>query len=215
MRKIPIVSLGGCVVLLVGCHLPGIRGNGQIKTEERPITSFANVDASGAFEIEWQNGSPAVRITTDENLLPYIENNVSDDTLRLRSRDHVWPTHGIKVVISSPTRTGAKMRGAVKLIVKQLSGPTFALESKGASEVILDGSIDRLLADMTGASQLAADGLQAKTAEISTTGAGDADVSVSDTLKVVITGAGKVTYSGNPPTIKKQITGAGSIRHKD
>jgi len=215
MRKIPIVSLGGCVVLLVGCHLPGIRGNGQIKTEERPITSFANVDASGAFEIEWQNGSPAVRITTDENLLPYIENNVSDDTLRLRSRDHVWPTHGIKVVISSPTRTGAKMRGAVKLIVKQLSGPTFALESKGASEVILDGTIDRLLADMTGASQLAADGLQAKTAEISTTGAGDADVSVSDTLKVVITGAGKVTYSGNPPTIKKQITGAGSIRHRD
>jgi hypothetical protein len=107
------------------------------------------------------------------------------------------------------------MRGAVKLIVKQLSGPTFALESKGASEVILDGTIDRLLADMTGASQLAADGLQAKTAEISTTGAGDADVSVSDTLKVVITGAGKVTYSGNPPTIKKQITGAGSIRHKD
>jgi hypothetical protein len=38
---------------------------------------------------------------------------------------------------------------------------------------------------------------------------------VTDTLKVVITGAGKVTYSGNPPTIKKQITGAGSIRPKD
>ena len=107
------------------------------------------------------------------------------------------------------------MRGAVKLTVKQLSGPIFALESKGASEVTLDGTIGRLLVDMTGASQLAAEGLQAKTAEISTTGAGDADVSVSDTLKVVITGAGKVTYSGNPPTIKKQITGAGSIRHKN
>ncbi len=215
MRKIPIILLAGCVVLLVGCHLPGVRGNGQIKTEERPVTAFANVDASGAFEIEWQNGSPVVRITTDENLLPYIKNDVSDDTLRLRTREHVWPTHGIKVVISSPTRTGGKMRGAVKLNVKQLSGATFALESKGASQVILDGSIDRLLVDMTGASQLAADGLQAKTAEISTTGAGDADVAVTDTLKVVITGAGKVTYSGNPPTIKKQITGAGSIRHKD
>jgi hypothetical protein len=99
--------------------------------------------------------------------------------------------------------------------VKQLSGAIFALESKGASEVVLDGSIDQLLVDMTGASQLAAAGLQAKTAEISTTGAGDADVAVSDSLKVVITGAGKVTYSGNPPTIKKQITGAGTIRHKD
>ena len=215
MKKIRILLLAGCVVLVVGCHLPGVRGNGQIKTDERPITAFANVDASGAFEIEWQGGSPSLRITTDENLLRYIENDISGDTLRLRTRDHVWPTHGIKVVISSPTRTGGKMRGAVKLTVKQLSGPTFALESKGAAEVVLDGSVDRLLVDMTGASQLAADGLQAKTAEISTTGAGDADVSVTDTLKVVITGAGKVTYSGNPPTIEKQITGAGSIRRRD
>jgi Putative auto-transporter adhesin, head GIN domain len=214
MRKIWIALLATSVVLIVGCHLPGIRGNGHIKTEEQPITAFANVDASGAFEIEWQNGSPALRITTDENLLPHIENNVSDDTLHLRTREHVWPTHGIKIVISSPTRTGGRIRGAVKLTVKQLNGPTFALESKGASEVTLDGSVDRLLVDMTGASQLAATGLQAKTAEISTTGAGDAEVAVTDALSVVITGAGKVTYSGNP-TIKKQITGAGSIRHKD
>ena len=215
MRKILIVLLAGCVALVVGCHLPGIRGNGRIKTEERPIAAFANVDASGAFEIDWQKGPPAIRVTTDENLLPHIENNVSEDTLHLRTREHLWPTHGIKVVISSPTRAGGKIRGAVKLTVEQLSGPIFALESKGASEVSLDGSVDRLLVDMTGASQLAAAGLQAKTAEISTTGAGDADVAVTDTLKVVITGAGKVTYSGNPPTIKKQITGAGSIRHKD
>jgi hypothetical protein len=215
MRKMLIVLLSGCVVLVVGCHLPGVRGNGQIKTEERPIATFANVDASGAFEIEWQNGPPAVRVTTDENLLPYIENTVSEDTLHLRTREHVWPTHGIKVVISSPTRAGGRIRGAIKLTVKQLSGAIFALESKGASEVSLDGSIDRLLVDMTGASHLAADGLQAKSAEISTTGAGDAEVAVTDTLKVVITGAGKVNYSGNPPTIKKQITGAGSIRHKD
>jgi len=215
MRKIPIVLLAACVVAFVGCHLPGVRGNGRINTEERQVASFANLDAGGAFAIEWESGSPALRITTDENLLPYIENNVSDDTLRLHTREHVWPTHGIKVVISSPARTGGRTRGAVKLTVKQLSGPTFALESKGASEISLDGKVDRLLVDMTGASQLAADGLQAKTAEISTTGAGDAEVTVADTLKVVITGAGKVTYSGNPATINKQITGAGSIRHRD
>ena len=215
MKKFTFILLGACVVVVAGCHLPGIRGNGHIKTEERQVAAFANLDAGGAFQIEWQNGSPSLRITTDENLLAYIEANVSDDTLRLRTRDHVWPTHGIKVVISSPTRTGGRIRGAVKLTVKQLSGPTFALEATGASEVALDGSVDRLLVDMTGASQLAADGLKAKTAEISTTGAGDAEVAVSDSLKVAITGAGKVTYSGNPPTIKKQITGAGSIRHKD
>jgi hypothetical protein len=81
--------------------------------------------------------------------------------------------------------------------------------------VSLEGKVDELLADMTGASELAANELQTKTAEISTTGAGDAEVAVAETLKVVITGAGSVKYSGNPPTIEKHISGAGSIRHKD
>ncbi len=216
MKKITAVVLAGYVFLVAGCdYLPGVRGNGHIKTEGRSVAAFANVEISGACGIEWQNGAPALQITTDENLLPYIEINVSGDTLHLSMREHVWPTHGIKVVMSSPARRGARIRGAVKLTAKQLTGPTFALESKGASEVFLDGNIDRLLVDMTGASQLAADGLQTKTAEISTTGAGDADVAVTDALKVVITGAGKVTYSGNPPTIEKHITGAVSIARKE
>ena len=154
MRKILIVLLVGCVVVVAGCHLPGIRGNGQIKTEERQVGAFANVDTSGSFEIEWQTDRLLSESRRDELLLPYIENDVSEDTLHLRTRDHIWPTHGIKIVISSPTRTGGRIRGAVKLTVKQLSGPTFALESKGASEVTLDGKVDRLLVDMTGASQL-------------------------------------------------------------
>ena len=215
MKKITIFLLAGCIVLVGGCHLPGVRGNGHINNEKRGIGPFATVDAGGAFEIEWQNGPPALRITTDENLLPYIENNISGDTLYLHMREHVWPTHGIKVLISSPTRAGARLRGAVKLTAKHLNGPSFALESQGASQVVLDGNVERLLVDMTGASQLTADALQTKTAEISTTGAGDADVAVTDTLKVVITGAGKVAYSGNPATVQKHITGAGSIHRKD
>ena len=215
MKKLTIVFLAACVVLAAGCRWVGIRGNGHIKSDDRTISAFANIDAGGAFQIEWKSGAPALSITTDENLLPYIDNHISGDTLRLRTHEQIWPTHGIKVVISSPSRAGAKLSGAVKLTATQIAGPKFALESTGAAHVNLDGSIDELLADMTGASDLNAKGLQTKTAEISTTGAGDAEVAVTDTLNVIITGAGKVTYSGNPPTIKKQITGAGSIRHKD
>ena len=215
MKKITLVFLAVCIVLVAGCRWVGIRGNGNIKTDERMISAFANIDASGAFTIEWQNGAPTLRITTDENLLPYIDNHISGDTLRLRTHEQIWPTHGIKVVIASPTRAGAKLSGAVKLIANQIAGPKFAVGSTGATQVTLDGSVDELLADMTGASELNANGLQTKTAEISTTGAGDAEIAVANTLKVAITGAGKVTYSGNPKTIEKHITGAGSIRHKD
>lgn len=214
MKKITIVFLTVCVALAAGCRWVGVRGNGHIETDDRTVSVFTEIDTGGVFEIEWQSGSPALRITTDENLLSYIESDVSGDTLHLRTHDHIWPTHGIKVIISSPARTAARIRGAVKLTAKQISGSTFALEASGASNVSLDGNIDHLLADMTGASELEASGLQTKTAEISTTGAGDAEVAVAETLKVAITGAGKVSYSGNP-TVEKHITGAGSVHRRD
>ena len=214
MKKITIVLLTLCIALASGCRWVGIRGNGRIETDDRTISAFTEIDAGGAFEIEWQSGSPALRITTDENLLSYVESDVSGDTLHLRTHEQIWPTHGIKVVISSPTRTAARIRGAVRLTAKQLTGPKFALEGSGASHVSLDGTVNELLADMTGASHLDAGGLQTKTAEISTTGAGDVEVAVAETLKVAITGAGKVSYSGNP-TIEKHITGAGSVRRRE
>src|SRR6059058_2494685 len=206
MKKITIVFLTVCVALAAGCRWVGVRGNGHIKTDDRTISAFTEIDAGGAFEIEWESGSPSLRITTDENLLSYVESDVSGDTLRLRTHEQIWPTHGIKVVISSPTRAGARIRGAVRFTAKQLTGPKFVFEASGASRVSLDGKVDELLADMTGASKLEAGGLQTKTAEISTTGAGKAEIAVSETLKVAITGAGNVSYSGNP-TIEKHITG--------
>jgi hypothetical protein len=81
--------------------------------------------------------------------------------------------------------------------------------------VTLDGAVDELVANMTGASDLRAEALQTKIAELSVTGAGDARVAVSNTLKVSITGAGKVEYIGNPPHIEREITGAGSIRKRE
>jgi hypothetical protein len=214
MKKNTTLFLAACLVLAAGCRWVGIRGNGHIKTDDRTVGTFTEIDAGGAFEIEWQNGSPALQISTDENLLRYVESDVSGDTLRLRTHDQIWPTHGIKVLISSPTRTAARIRGAVKLGAKQLTGSKFALEASGASRVFLDGTVDELLADMTGANRLEASGLQTKIAEISTTGAGNVEVAAAEILKVSITGAGKVSYSGNP-TIEKHIVGAGSVRRKE
>lgn len=205
-----ILSIG-----LTSCDWMGIRGNGQVSTDQRTIAAFSEIEADGAFQIEWRSGAPALSITTDKNLLRYIYNQNIDGRLRLHSERNLWPTHGIKVVASSPIRLAAKLTGATRLIVNQLSGRKFAVESSGAATVMLDGALEELLADITGAGELKAGSLQTKTAELSTTGASDADVAVSDILKVSITGAGKVTYSGYPPTVEKHITGVGSIRHKE
>jgi hypothetical protein len=215
MNKITIALLAGLIFSTAGCRWGGIMGNGHIVTDTRSVSDFSEIQADGGFQIEWRSGPPSLSITTDENLLRYIDHQNIDHQLRLHSRGNLWPTHGVKVAISSPTRSGAKLTGAARLTANQLSGHSFAIESTGAAKVMLDGNVDELVTDMTGASRLQAESLQTKTAEISSTGASHAEVAVSETLKVSITGAGKVIYSGNPPVVEKHITGAGSIRHKD
>jgi hypothetical protein len=215
MNKITIAFLAGLVLVTAGCRWGGIMGNGHIVTDTRSVSDFSEIEADGGFQIEWRSGPPSLSITTDENLLRYIDNQNIDHRLRLHSHGNIWSSHGIKVAISSPTRSGAKLTGAARLTVKQLSGRSFGIESTGAAKVSLDGTVDDLVTDMTGASRLEAESLQTKTAEISSTGASHAEVAVSESLKVSITGAGKVIYSGNPPVVEKRISGAGSIRHKE
>ena len=215
MNNLTIAFIAGLVLALSGCRWGGIMGDGHIVTDTRPVTDFSEIEAGGSFEIEWRSGSPSLSITTDENLLRYITEEMEGHKLRVHSHGNLWPTHHIKVAISSQTRAGAELTGAARLTASNLSGPNFAVESTGAAKITLDGNVDDLVTEMTGASKLEAGGLKTKTAEISSTGASHAEVNVSDTLKVSITGAGKVIYSGNPPHVEKTISGAGSIRRKD
>ena len=199
---------------LGGCHLTGIRGNGHIITENRTVEEFSSVEAEGAFDIEWTPGPPSCTIRTDENLLRHVETSMSGRKLRLEWQGQLHPTHGMKVRISSASMTGARLTGAVRLSATRLSGNGFYLEGTGATRVTADGTVNELLATMSGASKLDAESLQVKIAELSISGAGKAEVSPSEVLKVAISGAGKVTYSGNP-SVEKHISGAGTIRRRD
>jgi hypothetical protein len=199
---------------LGGCHLSGIRGNGHLVTENRPVTEFTSVEAEGAFDIEWVSGPSSCTIRTDENLLRHVETTMSGKKLVLEWHGQLHPTHGMKVKLSSGSMTGARLTGAVRLTATRLSGNGFYLEGTGATRVTVDGTVNELMATMSGASRLDAESLQVKTAELSISGAGKAEVSASDVLKVAISGAGKVTYTGNP-AVEKHVSGAGTIRKRD
>ena len=211
MKRLAILFFA---IALSGCNWLGIRGNGNIVTDQRQVTDFTELAASGGLRVEWHSGPPSVSIRTDENLLQYIDARVTDSKLRIRTRHHLRPTDHIRVTISSPKFNGADLSGAVDLLAHGLAGPKFYVRAAGACDITVDGTVDELLSDITGAGDLRARSLLARTAEVSTTGAGDAVVNVSDTLRVSITGAGDVIYYGNPKNVEKHITGAGSVKHK-
>lgn len=203
------------ILISTGCDWRGIRGNGKRKTEQRPVTSFTRIEAGGFYDIQWHPGSPSLSITTDENLFSNIETSVSGNVLKIETHGQISPTHGVTVVISSPSLGGADLSGALKLEAAQLSGDRFTLETSGATKVTLAGSANRLVASLTGASRLNAETLQTQDVEISVTGAGRADVMATNSLKAAITGAGRVSYGGNPKSVEKKVTGAGKISPRD
>lgn len=213
MNRITI-SLMAAASLAAGCSGPGIKGDGVIRTEERPVSDFSKVVVAGGYQIRWSAGKPALNISADQNLLPLIKTVVSGSTLRIDSEENLAPTKSIRINLSSASLAEVRLTGGNSFKAGQLSGHDLRLEATGASDFSLEGSVTKLEANLTGASKLNGKSLQTQTATLSLLGASDAEVTVADTLKVSITGAGSLTYFGNPKSVEQNITGAGSIQHR-
>lgn len=200
--------------MVAGCSQPGVKGDGVIKTEGRGISDFSTLAVAGGYDIQWSAGKPSLTITSDQNLLPLIKTTVSGSTLQIDSKENLAPTKGITITLSSASLADVQLTGGNSFTAGQISGEHLKLESTGASEMTVDGSVTNLQANLTGASKLDAKALQTRDATLSLTGASDAHVNVSGTLKASITGAGSVTYSGDPKSVEQNITGAGSIQRQ-
>jgi len=211
MNRITILLIAA-VTALTGCSQIGIKGDGVINAEDRPVSGFSKVEITGGYQVKWTSGKPALNISADENLLPLIRTVVNGDTLQIDSQVELAPTKGITIILSSPSLADVNLTGGIDFKASQVSGPGLRLEATGASDFTVDGSVTNLDVNLTGASRLNAKSLQTQTATLTLVGASDADVTVTDTLKASVTGAGLLTYSGNPKSVEKNITGAGRIQ---
>jgi len=206
------ISLFAAVALLAGCSRPGIKGDGVLKTENRPLSDFSVLEVTGAYQMKWTSGKPALSISTDQNLLPLIKTSVTGNTLQIESEQTLAPTKGITINLSSASLADVRLTGAISFTASKLSGHELKLESNGASSISVDGSVTNLEVTLSGASKLDAKSLQTQTATVSLNAASYADVTVTETLNASISGTGLLTYSGNPKSVEKNVSGVGRIQ---
>ena len=83
----------------------------------------------------------------------------------------------------------------------------------GAGSIKAKGDVEAQSILISGAGQYRAADLISDFAEVKITGAGTADVSVSEDLDVVISGAGRVTYAGYPEIVKR-ISALGQLTRR-
>jgi hypothetical protein len=183
LTLLAVLSLGACRLET---------GNGQVTTETRTVGAFKKLEVDSALTVVASLGTPAVQVTTDQNLQQYVEAVVTGETLVLRVTPGVnlGGASRLEARVVNDVLEGVVGSGAVHVAATASPVASFTAVASGASTVTVSGvDATSLTAEASGASALTVSGA-ATAGTLTSSGA-----STLDTRGVPLTSAG-VTVSG-------------------
>jgi hypothetical protein len=239
MKKIYFLALIGFLGLF-SCRFLGkrIHGNGNIKSVDRPVSSFKEVEADGNIKlIVTQGDLKPVRIETDENLISYLEVVQEGDRVTIRPRNGVnlIPSGDLNVYVTSPTFKSIEVSGSSDIVGQnkitspdelslgasgagdiqmEVDAPKVSAGISGSGSVKLRGQAKDFDVDLSGAGHAYCYDLLTENTTVEISGAGSAQVYASVKLKASVSGAGNISYKGNA-SVSQEISGAGSVNKVD
>jgi hypothetical protein len=229
------------VLFFSSCGIGGerIKGNGNIRTEERTVSSFDEIEVHGALAVYVTQGDFApLKFEGDENLLQYVEVVEKGDKISIQPRGNynLDFTDEMKVYVTAPEFRRIDVSGACKIIGESMidNKRALALELSGASEMNLNIDAPEIEARLSGSSTLKARGetkevilrlsgasnakcfdLLSEEVSVDISGAGNAEVYASVAMNAEVSGAGNVKYKGKAKKVKHNVSGAGSVDKVD
>ena len=202
-------------MLVVGCRIGGVRGNGNVVEEARDVTGFSHVDVSGVFSVKIEAGKDnKVVVRAESNLMKYIVTTVKGDKLIISTRKNINPKKDLKIYIATNDIKSINASGATDIKIYNIDTEKFYADLSGASDLKLEGKVNKLMIDASGASEIHAKNLIANSVKIDASGASDVSVHANQSLIVDASGASNIDYYGTPTKVSHDISGAGSLNKK-
>ena len=190
----------------------GVKGSGNVVTEQREVSDFTGIDVGGIFNVEATAGREySVSVEADDNLLPLIKTEVRRGVLEISTEGRIKSSSKITVRVTAPNIESVEASGVARVDLNGVSNGAIKLKSSGASKVIAAGDANELNVKSSGASKVDAESLRATDATVKTSGASTIRVTVSGRLVASASGAGKVLYGGTPANVEKRTSGAGKV----
>ncbi len=189
-----------------------ISGNGNLDTQIRSTDLFTTlvVEIPGDVEIVCQS-LPHVEITTDDNLLEYIETKIWGNELRIKSTADIRPTHRTKIKIG--TAFLHKLETAVcedHYRVTNIETASFELINMTA-ETVLEGSAEDFKLVME-SGNCYGDNFATQNTFAQIWGGGLGSAQVSNELSGVINQGSRFAYLGEPAKIKASVKNGSKLK---
>lgn len=204
-----------------------VTGSGKIVTEERNIEAVSRVllIVEGSFEnmktknpvtlIIRQNSKPSLIVETDNNIQSRVKTTIKDGTLNIQFEKEYYNNVYAKIYLDLPSFVSINILGTAGVESQgDIISDNLSCGIIGAGNFNLSGSANEFNAIITGAGVIEAKNLTAKKSNLTIVGGGTITNTVTEELNANISGAGIITYYGNPSKIKHNIQGAGSIIKK-
>lgn len=218
-----------------------VKGNGKIVTRKIKIADYDEIKLSGTadvFYVQSAQEAPALEITIDENLLPYIKVEVKNRELTIDYKKgmNLYPT-------KNSVKTHSKWLKSVKVsgtggfyATVPVEGNELELKTSGNGLIEMKKAVKvaELELNASGSGNIVADNIQTGLLECKSSGSGNIRIGGKATNATVsINGSGdvdafncaiqelncKITGSGNAnvnvsQNLKASVLGSGNLRYK-
>jgi hypothetical protein len=189
-----------------------VEGNGKKAEESRKVDDFRKIDIEGAFNVMiTSREKQGVTVAGDENLLPHIVTEVKGDTLFVYASKSICSKMRLEVHISSDDIAEVSASGSDTVSVSRIDNKEFSVKTSGSVDLKASGRTEHFSAEISDSSSLAAKELISDEVRVSVSGSASAHVHAESKLYAKSRETGDIIYSGNPKTVKKDITGVGDI----
>jgi len=227
--------LAGFVSLasFVSCEDLPLRGNGNLVTSEKTVSSFKGIKISGSAKVRFYVSQEyRAVVTVDSNLEEYTKIYTKDNVLNIgtESGNYLFTKYLVDVycpALTAVTVSGlGQFSGEDTLIAStfdtHISGmgkiegtiecDAFSAKITGSGRITVGGNCKDSSVDISGSGKFDGDEFTANNADVRISGSGKVTIDVTDTLKARISGSGDLLYRGEPPTVESSVTGSGRIK---
>ena len=212
-----------------------ITGEGEVLERTIDVSGFDEIEVGSTIEVYLRTDSAyGLTVMAQENLHDHIQVSVDGSVLELGTEGQISFSEPIRIWVSAPQIRALSCSGAARLfgqnvlnaedIKIEMSGASsmdlealvqvLDCELSGASELRIRGEAGETLIEASGASKYLGTGFSTRLLKVDISGAGMAELGVSEALDGKISGAGKVNYQGDPAVVDLDLSGAGSANQR-